>query len=329
MENYPKVAVVGTGYWGKNLVRNFAELGALRAVCDSDFRTLVDISSNYREVEGISQVENLLRRRDIDAVVIATPAATHYELAKAAMLAGKDVFVEKPMTLRVSEAEELLEISKTENRILFVGHLLEYHPAVAWLKLLVDGGELGKIRYFYSNRLNFGKFRREGDVLWELAPHDISMMIYLLGVMPEKVATSGYSWINPGIADVTLTRLTFPGNIFGHIFVSWLNDRKVQELVLQGEKAIATFNDTVKDKLVISPFFFNPEDKNHFPIKNDSWLPSLNPEEPLKIECREFLDCVATRRRPRTDGENGLRVVKVLETCQRSMKQKGAKLNVK
>ena len=329
MENYPKVAVVGAGYWGRNLVRNFAELGALAAVCDSNFKALTEIASLYREAEGIPRFENLLRKRDISAVVIATPAVTHYELAKAAMLAGKDVFVEKPMTLRVSEAEELVQISKAENRILFVGHLLEYHPAVAWLKLLVDNGELGKIRYFYSNRLNFGKFRKPENVLWELAPHDLSMMIYLLGAMPEKVATSGYSWINPGIADVTLTRLTFPGNVFGHIFVSWLNDKKVQELVLQGEKAIATFNDTVKDKLVISPFSFNPGDENHFPTKNDPWIAPLNAEEPLKIECREFLDCVATRRQPRTDGENGLRVVKVLETCQRSMKQKGAKLNVK
>ncbi len=329
MENYPKVAVIGTGYWGKNLVRNFYELGALRAICDSNPKTLSDINLRFSGIFGFFSFEDVLERKDIDALVIATPAATHFELAKAAMLAGKDVFVEKPMTLNVVDAEELIEISRAQNRILFVGHLLEYHPAVTWLKLLVDNGELGKIRYLYSNRLNFGKFRTEENVLWSFAPHDISMMIYLLGAMPEKVSASGYSWINPGVADVTLTRLTFPGNVFGHIFVSWLNDKKVQELVLQGEKAIAAFNDLSQNKLIISPFDFDPNGKEPFPVKKTPWVVPLNSEEPLKIECREFLDCITARRQPRTDGENGLRVVKVLETCQRSIKQKGAKLNVK
>lgn len=329
MENYPKVAVIGTGYWGKNLVRNFYELGALKMFFDATPRILKEISEKFPAIEAAPSFAQILADKEIAGIVIATPAVTHYELAKAAMLAGKDVFVEKPMTLRAAEAEELVKISKAENRILFVGHLLEYHPAVTWLKLLIDNGELGEIRYLYSNRLNFGKFRTEENVLWSFAPHDISMMIYFMGAMPEKVSTSGYSWINPGVADVTLTRLTFPGNVFGHIFVSWLNDKKVQELVLQGEKAIAAFNDLSREKLIISPFDFNPNGKEPFPVKKTPWMVPLNPEEPLKIECREFLDCVATRRQPRTDGENGLRVVKVLETCQRSMKQKGAKLNVK
>ena len=323
-----QVAVVGVGGWGKNLVRNFYELGALKSFFDATPKILVETSLQYPGIEAGPSFAEILGDKDVNAIVIATPAQTHYQLAKAAMLAGKDVFVEKPMTLRVEEAEELVELSRIQGRILFVGHLLEYHPAVISLKALVNNGKLGGIRYMFSSRLNFGKFRLEEDVLWSFAPHDISMMIYLLGAMPEKAACSGYSWINPGIADVTLTRLTFPGNVYGHIHVSWLHYRKVQELVLQGERAVARFDDQANDKLVLSPFSFTT-DERRFPVQNGSVAVPIGSEEPLKIECREFLDCVITRRQPRTDGENGLRVVKVLDACRRSMQKKGEKVDVK
>jgi len=225
------VAVIGAGYWGKNLVRNFHELNALYAVCDSDPKTLAAFKEKYPDIKHYSDVPSVLSDPHIRAVAISTPAATHYTLTKEALLADKDVFVEKPIALHYSEGAELIELASSKNKILMVGHILEYHPAIIKLKELIDKGELGKIQYIYSNRLNLGKFRTEENILWSFAPHDISIILHLLNEMPDEISSHGGNYLNPHITDVTITNMDFPSGVKAHIFVSWLHPYKEQKLV--------------------------------------------------------------------------------------------------
>ncbi|MBC8274236.1 MAG: Gfo/Idh/MocA family oxidoreductase, partial [Chloroflexi bacterium] len=220
------IAVIGCGYWGKNLVRNFAELGALHTICDAAPEKVKDYTSLYPQLNTEIDYQQVLADKEIQGVVIATPAASHYPMAKEALLSDKDVFVEKPLALTSKEGEELVKLAEDENRILMVGHLLEYHPGVIKLKELVDKGELGKINYIYSNRLNLGKFRTEENILWSFAPHDISIILLLLGEMPQDISAHGGYYLHQDIADVTLTTLGFKGGTRAHIFVSWLHPYK-------------------------------------------------------------------------------------------------------
>src|SRR5450755_4084281 len=217
------IAVVGNGYWGRNLVRNFFDLGVLEVVCDGKPEVEAAIRQTYPSVNFTRDYSDVLNRDSVDAVVLSTPAATHYEMARRALLAGKDVFVEKPLALDAGEGAELFNLAARKGRILMVGHILRYHPAVRKLKALIGSGALGRIQYLYSNRLNIGKIRTEENILWSFAPHDISAILALLDEEPLEVRCAGGSYLNQAVSDVTLTDLTFPSGVRAHIFVSWLH----------------------------------------------------------------------------------------------------------
>jgi len=321
---YPRsVAVVGMGYWGKNLVRNFHELGALATICDSNAGVEANYQSQYSNVKFCREYAAVLTDPSITGVALATPAVTHFQMARAALQAGKDVFVEKPLSIEVSEGEALVRIAREQNRILMVGHILHYHPAIIKLQELIHGGALGKIQYLYSNRLNIGKIRTEENILWSFAPHDISVMLGLLNEGPGRISCQGGAYLNPHVYDVTLSQFSFPSGVQAHIFVSWLHPVKEQKLVVVGSDKMAVFDDTVEDKLVLYPH--KVEWKNRIPtaIKAAGESVALVAQEPLKAECEHFLDCIASRRSPRTDGREGLRVLSVLDACQRSLLKGG------
>ena len=318
------IGLAGCGYWGRNLARNLHQMGHLAAVCDPDARIRKEAKSAYRGVRVIASYADLLDDPRVRAVAIASPAVLHYELAARALRAGKDVFVEKPLALQVAQAEELLELARRSKRILMVGHVLEYHPAILKLKELVDAGELGQIHYAYSNRLNLGKVRKEENILWSFAPHDISVLLLLMGTMPEWASTSAQYYLQHEVADVTMTCLSFPGKPRAHIFVSWLHPYKEQKLVVIGSRKMALFDDVVKEgKLRI--FDKGIEMKDGRPVARQTAESTLFfPEtEPLREELAHFVECVRSRRAPRTDGANGLRVLRVLDACQRSMEAGG------
>jgi UDP-2-acetamido-3-amino-2,3-dideoxy-glucuronate N-acetyltransferase len=318
------VALVGCGYWGRNLARNLHQMGRLAAVCDPSPEVLAGLRTEYPGLRLERRFERLLERPAVRALAIAAPAAQHYELASRALAAGKDVFVEKPLALRVSEAEELVAQARRGGRVLMVGHLLEYHPAIRELHKLVAAGELGRIHYVYSTRANLGKVRREENILWSFAPHDVSVILLLLGVLPESAQTSGQHYLQHDVADVTLTFLSFPGRARAHIFVSWLHPFKEQKLVVIGSRRMAVFDDVVKEgKLRL--FDKGIEWKDGLPVVRQTAESTLFfPEsEPLREELLHFVDCIETRRTPRTDGRSGLRVLRVLEACQRSLEAGG------
>jgi len=317
-----KVAVVGAGYWGKNLVRNFGGLNALGAICDSDVERLESFKQQYPGIKLCRAYSDVLRDDTIRAVAIATPAEAHADAVKEVLLAGKDVFVEKPLCLSVQEGRELVALANKNERILMVGHLLWYHPAVLKLKELIRAGELGRIQYIYSNRLNLGKIRREENILWSFAPHDISVILGLLNEMPDSVRAQGGNYLHQQIADVTISLLSFPSGVKAHIFVSWLHPFKEQKLIVVGDRKMAVFDDMEKkDKLLLYPHSIDWKDNIPVANKADAEPVELDQGEPLRAECQHFLDCVATRTRPRTDGEEGLRVLSVLQQCQTALQQ--------
>jgi len=318
------VAVVGMGYWGRNLVRNFYELGALSTVCDSDPSVETLCKKDYRNVHYCRDFNAVLANPDVAAVALATPAVSHHAMAKAALEAGKDVFVEKPLAVEVRQGQELVELAESRQRILMVGHILRYHPAIIELHGLIQGGALGKIQYLYSNRLNIGKIRTEENILWSFAPHDISVMLSLLGETPSHVSSQGGAYLNRNVFDVTLSQFSFPSGVQAHIFVSWLHPVKEQRLVVVGSEKMAVFDDTAEHKLTLYPH--KVEWKNRIPtaVKAKGEVVALKADEPLKAECQHFLDSVRTRNAPLTDGREGLRVLTVLDACQRSLLRGGA-----
>jgi UDP-2-acetamido-3-amino-2,3-dideoxy-glucuronate N-acetyltransferase len=317
-----KVAVIGAGYWGKNLVRNFSSLGALSALCDSNADTLLALGEQYPLCQTFMSYAEVLRDETIRAVAIATPAEGHADAVREALLAGKDVFVEKPLCLSVKQGEELVTLAQKRDLILMVGHLLWYHPAVLKLKELIRLGELGRIQYIYSNRLNLGKIRREENILWSFAPHDISVILGLLNESPDGVRAQGGNYLHQRIADVTISLLSFPSGVKAHIFVSWLHPYKEQKLIVVGDRKMAVFDDLEKkDKLLLYPHSIGWKDNLPVANKGDAQRVELEQGEPLRAECQHFLECVATRSRPRTDGEEGLRVLSVLQQCQEALEQ--------
>jgi len=317
-------ALVGCGYWGRNIARNLHQMGCLDWVVDQSPKVLEAIKAGYKGVRTTRDFQRVLRDAKLKAVVLASPAALHYEMAMAALQAGKDVFVEKPLALRVAQAEELVGLARRKKRVLMVGHILQYHPAILKLSQLVADGELGEIHYIYSNRANLGKVRKEENILWSFAPHDIDVMLLLMNAMPEWATTSGESYLQHDVADVTMTCLGFPGKARAHIFVSWLHPLKEQKLVVIGSRKMAVFDDVVKDgKLRL--FDKGIEMKDGRPVVRQTSESTLFfPEtEPLREELLHFVECVRTRRGPRTDGANGLQVLRVLEACQRSLENGG------
>ncbi len=317
------IAVIGTGYWGKNLVRNFHNLKALHSICDTNPETLKDFTAQYPGVKGASSYSDILKNPEIKGIAISTPAETHANLAREAILAGKDVYVEKPLCLSEKEGAALNRLASEKGRILMVGHLLWYHPVVLKLKELVDAGKLGRLQYIYSNRLNLGKLRREENVLWSFAPHDISVILGLTDEMPESIRAQGGNYLHQQIADTTVTLLNFPSGIRAHIFVSWLHPFKEQKLVVVGEKQMAVFDDTApwEEKLQLYPHSIEWTDNVPVAHKAEAQLVTVAQDEPLRAECQHFIDCIHSRQTPRTDGEEGLRVLHVLNCCQASLEQ--------
>lgn len=321
----PRVAVVGSGYWGKNLVRNFHQLGALEAVCDKNECTLDSFKRQYPDVKTCMALSDVLRDENVDAVVIATPAETHHRLAREAVLAGKHVFVEKPLTLDENDGRQLIDLAAERGLTLMVGHLLQHHPIFIHLLKIARDGELGRINYIYSNRLNLGKIRREENSLWSFAPHDISMILALAGEEPEHIQATGGNYLHKHIADVTTTHLDFPSGLKAHVFVSWLHPFKEQKLVVVGDRKMAVFDDTQPwgEKLLLYPHKINWENNIPVPDKAEAEAVDVPEQEPLQAECAHFLDCVKNGTRPVTDGEEGLRVLNVLNTAQRCLDQHG------
>jgi UDP-2-acetamido-3-amino-2,3-dideoxy-glucuronate N-acetyltransferase len=322
-DQMPRVAVVGCGYWGQNLIRNFHELGSLAAVCDVDVSRLRDTAQKYGTL-AVESFDDLLELPEIQGLVIAAPAAQHFELARRAMLAGKDVFVEKPIALHLREGQELVDLSRKLDRILMVGHLLLYHPAIRELKRLIRAGDLGRIQYCYSSRLNWGKLRTEENILWSFAPHDISAILFLLGEEPTEVGARGASYLNPGITDMTLSTFDFASGVKAHIFVSWLHPFKEQKLIIVGGRKLAVFDDTEKvRKLCLYPHRIDWVDRLPVAQKAEEEVVPLCSDEPLRLECQHFLDRVRDRKQPLSDGENAQRVLRILESCEKSLQTGG------
>lgn len=314
----PKISVIGCGYWGKNLVRNFAELGVLHSVCDANQELATQAEKTYA-VPNYSL--DAVLKSDCDGVVIAAPAAQHFGLTQRALNAGKHVFVEKPLSLKVEEAKKLCDLSQQINKKLMVGHLLQYHSAFLELKCLIKKGNLGRLQYIYSNRLNLGKFRNEENILWSFAPHDISMILGLAGVLPESVFATGACHLNPRIHDVTTTHMSFKNGIEAHIFVSWLHPYKEQKLIVVGDRGMAVFDDGLPwgEKLKLYPHQVAWVDGLPHPKKADVIHVPLEVSEPLKLECQHFIECIAQNYTPRTDGAEGLRVLQVIDAAQQSL----------
>ena len=318
------IAVVGCGYWGKNLVRVLSELGALKTVCDTRLERLQAIAFSGEPPALTDNLDGVLGDSGIRAVAVATPAATHYEVVKKCLLAGKDVFVEKPLALNAREGRELVDLAAKRSSILMVGHILLYHPAVTKLRRLIQEGELGQILYCYSHRLNMGLIRTEENILWSFAPHDISAILHLLGEEPIAAEADGQSYLTPGVVDVTLSRMRFRSGVTAHIFVSWLHPFKEQRLVVVGSDRMAVFDDMAEDKLVLYPHRVDWAGRAPKAVKAEGTAVELAKAEPLKEECRHFLDCVAGRKTPLSDGLEGLRVLRVLDACQQSIERSGA-----
>jgi UDP-2-acetamido-3-amino-2,3-dideoxy-glucuronate N-acetyltransferase len=315
-----RVACIGAGYWGRNLVRNFHELGALATVCDASPAALNELAQKFPDGRYTSSVRDVLADASVSAVAIATPAETHGHLVRQALEAGKDVFVEKPLCVTLDEGRELVAFAERAGRVLMVGHLLWYHPVVLRLRELVESGELGRIQYIYSTRLNLGRIRREENILWSFAPHDVSVILGLVGEMPDGIQAQGGNYLHPKIADVTVTLLTFPSGVRAHIFVSWLHPYKEQKLVVVGDRKMAVFDDVQPErKLTLYPHAIDW--RNHVPVptRADAQVIPVETGEPLRAECEHFLECVASRRAPRTDGTEGLRVLTVLQQCQTAL----------
>lgn len=317
------IGLVGLGYWGMNILRNLHQMGVLKAACDFNPEALSMAEKDYPDLALYPSFNELLEDSDITAVAIATPAVTHYGLAREALEAGKDVFVEKPMAMSTAQGRELVERAEKGNRVLMVGHTLQYHPAVCKLKEIIKNGDLGKVQYIYSNRLNIGKLRTEENILWSFAPHDISVILMLLDEMPVRVSAFGEDYLNKGIYDTTLTMLEFPGNVKAHIYVSWLHPYKEQRLVVIGTRAMAVFDDMSEDRLRIYPHRIEWRNgKTPVALKAEYTSIPTDKKEPLREELEHFVNCVRERRPPLTDGREGVRVLEVIEAAEKSLRSR-------
>jgi UDP-2-acetamido-3-amino-2,3-dideoxy-glucuronate N-acetyltransferase len=313
LEKQTNIALVGVGYWGKNLARNFSELGALYCLCDPNLKTNENIAAQYNV--PVLSFEQILQDEKISAVAIVTPATTHYELAKKALEAGKHVFVEKPMTLNLDHAQELCRLAKAKKRKLMVGHLLQYHPVFGRLKELVHTGALGQMQYLYSNRLDLGKIYTKKDVLWNLAPHDLSMILSLVGSIPTKINATASCNLRDGVSDFATIHMNFPNKVKAHLSVSWLNPFKEQKLTVVGSKGMAVFDDTQiewKEKLAMYTHKIEMKSDSIITVKEAPQFIEVKKSEPLRNECQHFINCIEQNQTPITDGEEALRVIEIL-----------------
>ena len=322
-----RLGVVGLGYWGPNLARNFDRLpdADLVWLCDASAEALERYGAAFPGVRTTSTLEDLLADDTLDAVVLATPVPTHAELARRVLEAGKHCLVEKPLAQSSEEAEQVLETAHAAGRILMVGHLLEYHPGVERLAQLVESGELGQVRYIYSNRLNLGQLRRDENALWSLGAHDVSVILRLAGEEPYECRAVGESYVNEGVEDVVFCFLRFPSGLAAHMHLSWLDPHKERRFTVVGSKRMATFDDMeLERKLTLYDKGFDEDYASYgeyIARSGDIFSPRVPNDEPLRIECRHFLDSIAAGTPPRSDGEAGLRVVRVLEALQQSLRE--------
>jgi predicted dehydrogenase len=330
--NMLQVAVVGVGGWGKNLARNFYQIPQcnLKYICDLDQKKLQQLQVRLPGTAVSQSFEDVIADPEIQAVVIATPAPSHYNLCRAALNAGKDVYVEKPFVLRVAQAEDLIELADAREQILMVGHLLEYHPVITKLRQMIVSGELGEIYYIYNQRVNLGVVRGDENALWSFAPHDISSILYLLGKEPSDVTARGQCYLQRGIEDVVFVTLNFNGKSMAHMHVSWLDPHKIRKVTVVGSKKMAVFDDIesteklrIYDKCAAHNDEYNSFAEYVTLRFGDITIPHLKVEEPLRLECQHFLECIRDRKQPLSDGPDGLRVVKVLDAAQQSLLMNG------
>lgn len=326
-----KVGLVGAGAWGRNLVRVFCQLREveLACCCDADPKRRKELAGNYPGMVLTERFEDIVSDERIDAVVIASSAVTHYPFAKAALEAGKHTYVEKPLALSSAHAEELAALAESKKLKLMVGHLLLYHPAVAYLKQLVDSGELGDVFYIYSQRVNLGKIRQDENALWSFAPHDISVILHLLGQSPVSVSARGESYLREGVEDVVFVNMKFADHKMAQLQVSWLDPHKVRKITIVGSKKMIVFDDIesteklkIFDKGVSGVSYESYGDSITLRF-GDISIPHISMTEPLRTECQHFVDCVIEDKRPLTDAADGVRVVRILEAAQRSMESDG------
>jgi len=333
-----KIGVVGCGYWGPNLVRNFRSLPdcSLKMMSDLSEQRLAHLKTLYPEVEGVTDFRHLLNGSGLDAIVVATAVKSHFPLAKASLSAGKHTFIEKPMALSSAECEELIDIAQRKGLVLMVGHTFLYSPAVRKIKEIVEFGDIGEIRYICARRLNLGLFQKDINVAWDLAPHDISIALYIMGEMPTMVNCRGSAHVTPGIEDVTSMCLTFPKQRTAIIHSSWLDPRKVREMTIVGSRRMIVYDDVtpleklrIFDARVERPPHYDTFAEFHYAYHyGDMYAPYIKQEEPLKSECQHFLDCIREGSRPLTDGQQGLDLVRILEASSESLKRNGAPINL-
>ncbi|HET9888232.1 MAG TPA: Gfo/Idh/MocA family oxidoreductase [bacterium] len=328
-----KVAVVGAGYWGPNLIRNVSEApgAVLRMICDQDEKRLKDVGRRYPGTQLVSDFEDVLRDREIDAVVLATPASVHAVMGIRAMEAGKDVLIEKPLATSVEECRQLIDCSERTGRVLMVGHTFIFNSAVRMIQQIVSSGEIGEVLYVYSSRVNLGRIRQDVNALWNVAPHDISILNHVLGKEPIRVRALGRSYLQPGIEDVVFAVFEYPGGLLAHVHSSWLDPSKVRRTTFVGSKKMIIYDDVesegkikIYDKGVRRQ---TPEQEyGEFQIRlhdGDIHIPKIRFTEPLADECKHFIECCKTRQRPETDGRDGLAVVAALEAAQESLRLGG------
>jgi predicted dehydrogenase len=321
------VGVVGLGYWGPNLARNFDRLAEteLQWVCDASDDALARVGAQFPSTKATTSLDDLLNDDGLDAIVIATPVPLHADLAVRVLDAGKHCFVEKPLAQSVADAERVVEAAERAGKVLMVGHLLEYHPGVRKLKEVAGSGDLGMIRYIYGNRLNLGKLRPDENALWSLGAHDVSVLLYLAEEEPDELHAYGESYMNPPVEDVVFCVLRFPSGLMAHLHLSWLDPHKERRFTIVGSEKMATFDDmALEQKLVIYDKGFDQDYSSYgeyIARSGDVWSPRVPNDEPLRIECLHFAECVRDRKRPISDGRSGLRVVRVLEGLQNSLEE--------
>jgi predicted dehydrogenase len=322
-----QVGVVGLGYWGPNLARNFDRLeGAeLRWICDGSEEARARWEPHFPRTRSSGDVGDLLADPELDAVVVATHVPSHAELALQVLSAGKHCFVEKPLAQSVAEAERVAQAARDSARVLMVGHLLEYHPGLAQLKQLSRSGELGDLRYIYSQRLNLGQLRADENALWSLGAHDVSVVLNLAEEEPSECHAFGESYMRPGVEDVVFCHLRFPSGLMAHLHLSWLDPHKERRFTVVGSQKMAVFDDMeLERKLTVYDKGFDQDFSSYgeyIARSGDIWSPRVSNEEPLRIECRHFVDRVRDSDEPLSGAESGLRVVRVLEALQQSLER--------
>lgn len=327
-----RIALIGCGYWGPNLARNFSQVehGELALCADLDDKALARLQRQFPQVEMTTDVMAVLARPDIDAIALATPARTHATLALQALAAGKHVFVEKPLAMNTTDAQAMVAAATAQQRTLMVGHIFEYHPAVRYIKDLLDSGELGDLYYLYSTRVNLGRVQTDINALWSIAPHDVSIMLHLVGRLPAQVTARGQSFLNGTVEDVVFVTLEFASGALGHVHASWLDPSKTRQLTVVGSRKMVVYDDVAaegKVKIYDKGVYRKGEaGYGEFQYKvhsGDIMMPRLEMTEPLRLECQHFVDCVRSGSQPLTDGFNGLRVVRVLQAAQNSLESGG------